>query len=465
MYSYTWPNKCDFWKLLFDGIEGRLGLFLYQKRIISTLRKKQIDSFDAVSDLLNASYEYNASDYENLLKALQNGTLSPTGKCYTAREIADLWGTKQLRNRYGKYLRKQLREPVAMVQMLDGWFCKYKVTSSTTGDPNRRACGRLDPIRQVSLFTQETKTAVLNCKEKAKYLGDPLPLEEMYDCIKPNPNSEHQLTEYLSKRGESKLEAFHDRFAHFANSGMRRSLVDNLNLCGTARRYNLTIRHKQSFLSNTDKEERIRIPASWEKVVAYYNHSELWYVNGLAASVGVKNLPFPNAKILPADTGECFFSDYLDVLPGSRFDDYDCCICPRCIKTPQRIPTSIVQTEPAVLTNQNAALVRQQNTQHPAPTAIALPPTPETPNKHTPTTQNFAVAPTQNFTFPYQQNHSLLPIQPHIIPALPLYIIPPSFCCKKYMEWTTVRRGRPPHDRECTRMTSIAPGWNWCGVG
>jgi len=99
------------------------------------------------------------------------------------------------------------------------------------------------------LFTADTKAAVDNCKDKARYLSDPLPLEKMYDKILPNPNSTHQLTEYLSLRGESKLEAFHDRFAHFANCGMRASLADNLNLAGTAR-YNLFIRHKRSMTSS-----------------------------------------------------------------------------------------------------------------------------------------------------------------------------------------------------------------------
>ena len=37
MYSDTWPNKDDFWDRLLPGMEGRLGLFHFQKRIISTL--------------------------------------------------------------------------------------------------------------------------------------------------------------------------------------------------------------------------------------------------------------------------------------------------------------------------------------------------------------------------------------------------------------------------------------------
>jgi len=56
----------------------------------------------------------------------------------------------------------------------------------------------------------------------------------MHDCVLPNPNSTHQLTECLLLRGESKSEAFHDQVAHFANCGMCPSLAGNLNLAGTA---------------------------------------------------------------------------------------------------------------------------------------------------------------------------------------------------------------------------------------
>jgi len=78
-------------------------------------------------------------------------------------------------------------------------------------------------------------------------MSDPSPLQDMCNEILPNPNSSHQLVEHLSLRGESKLEAFHDRFAHFANCRMRASLADNLNLAGTAR-YNLLIMSSMWFI-------------------------------------------------------------------------------------------------------------------------------------------------------------------------------------------------------------------------
>ena len=233
MYSDTWPNKNTFWEHICPGIEGRLGLFHFEKQIISTLRKKHVDCMDAITDLLSALYAYYPADFEQLLLALKNGSLSPTGKQYSSSEITELRGTKVFRDRYARFLRKRINEKQTIIQALDDWFCRYKVTSL---DPmSQPPGGRLDPVKGVPLFTPDTRTAVENCKLKAEYLADPLPLEEMYDKIPPNPNSKHGLTEYLSKRGESKLEAFHDRFAHFANCGMRDSLADNLNLAGTAR--------------------------------------------------------------------------------------------------------------------------------------------------------------------------------------------------------------------------------------
>jgi len=97
MYSDTWPHKKECWEQLVPGIKGRLGLFHFEKRILSTLRKKHIDFHDALADLLNALYEYEAGDYENLLTALRAGTLSNTGKQLTTEEIADMQRTKCFR--------------------------------------------------------------------------------------------------------------------------------------------------------------------------------------------------------------------------------------------------------------------------------------------------------------------------------------------------------------------------------
>jgi len=186
-----------------------------------------------------------------------------TGKQHTTEEITALQHAKCFRVRYGKYLQKKLREPNAMMQRLDDWFCKYKVTSS---EPDTRpARGRLDLCHNVPLFTSETKSAVENCKDKAMYLADPMGIDQMCDKLPPNPNSHHQLIEHISNRGESKLDSFHDRLAHFANSGMRDSLSDNMHLAGTAR-LNLAIQHKRSLLTRSlENTKQSSIPATWEK--------------------------------------------------------------------------------------------------------------------------------------------------------------------------------------------------------
>ena len=384
MYSDTWPNKNTFWHMICPGIEGRLGLFHYEQRIISTMRKKHIDCSEAITNLLASVYTYHGPDYENLLNALKEGKLSANGHKYSTSEIADLKASRVFQDRYSKYLRKQLYPPQTIVQNLDDWFCKYKLTSS---DPDTRpARGRLDPVRMVSLFTADTRDAVENCKKKAQHLEDPLPLNQMYDEVPPHPNSKHQLTEFLSKRGESKLEAFHDRLAHFGNCGMRDTLADNLNLAVTAR-YNLAIRHKRLLLTpeNTEAENPIewmenrkKTPAAWEKVVPYFNHSELSYVNRMAITVGCTP-PFPSAEPLPPDNGEKFFSQYMTTLKqiGRKRGEEGKCLCELCEwSTTTGVgmvsPTNIAQQQPQPTTRINRVAVepiRNQTTQTTRPTA------------------------------------------------------------------------------------------------
>jgi len=96
-YSDTWPNKKEFWTSVCPGIEGRLGLFHYQKRIISTLRKKHVDHNEAVTHLLAALYEYCSKDYEKLLSALKKGTMSRSGKRYSSDEISEMKRTSVFR--------------------------------------------------------------------------------------------------------------------------------------------------------------------------------------------------------------------------------------------------------------------------------------------------------------------------------------------------------------------------------
>ncbi len=154
----------------------------------------------------------------------------------------------------------------------------------------------------------------------------------MYYEIKPPANSPHQLSEWLSRRGESTLEAFHNMLAHFGNCGMKPSLADNLNLTGTAR-HNVTIRHKMR-VSKLDQQTRNKMPAAWEMVVPYFNHSELQHINNLAKEKGAKTLPFKDVEPLVEDTGEVFFHKYFEWLQKTNPPNdpkIDCCLCPPCV--------------------------------------------------------------------------------------------------------------------------------------
>ena len=282
-----------------------------------------------MNSLLNCIYQYSGMDDEKLLQALKQGTLSIK---HSDEDIADVNATRLFRQRYDRYLRKEIRPTNVLCSMLDDWFDRFKCTAS---DPTTRpARGRKDPVTGDSLFSPETKQAVEECKKKACYIQDPLPLDQMYATILPNDNSPHQLNEYLSHRGESCLESFHLMLAHFRNCGMRSSLADNLNLTGTAR-FNLSIRHKRRLIALTpENTARKKIPSAYESVVCFFNHSELAYVNQIAIQAGAKqsSLPFQSLEPLPPDNGERFFSEYLDWLKEAkpRNDVLGRCLCSHC---------------------------------------------------------------------------------------------------------------------------------------
>jgi len=331
MCSNTWPAKSDFWDAISTNmLQGRLGLFHYVQQITRTLKKNHIDHFHLVTSLLNCIYTCNNEDHDNLLRALKEGSLSTK---YTDEDIVDLKQTKTFRQRYGKHSRKEIRPTNILCTMLDDWFERFKCTATT--DPNTRpARGRKDPVSGDMLFTPETKPMVEECKKKATYIQDPLPLEEMYDVIKPNANSPHQLNECLSRRGESCLESFHLMLAHFGNCGMRTSLAGNLNLTGTAR-FNLSIRPKRRLIAATPKNTvRKKIPAAYESAVMFFNHTELTCINRIATQAGASQneLPFTCVEPLPPDNGEHFFSEYLIWMANTkpRNDLLGRCLCVQC---------------------------------------------------------------------------------------------------------------------------------------
>jgi len=80
-----------------------------------------------------------------------------------------------------------------------------------------------------------------------------------------------------------------------------------------------------------DPDTRMVIPTAWERVLPYFNHSELCHVNKIAADVNCR-VPFPEAETLPPDNGERFFSKYLTTVKPltQKYNDMDECICESC---------------------------------------------------------------------------------------------------------------------------------------
>ena len=236
-----------------------------------------------------------------------------------------------------------------MVSNLERWFNKYKCKASPG---QAEAGGKYDDRTGQTLFTSETKAAVKNCQKNAKYLQDTLPIEEIYTEVKAGPNSKHGLSEWISLRGESKLESWHDNVTHFGNSGMNSELSDCLNLCGTAR-YNLSIRHRLAAAQAKADPDKQKKPVVWQTVVSYQNHTELKYINDLAKKAGAENLPFEDVEVLPEDNGELFFSEYLekkDVVKNHPNQETDHCPCAKCNGTqkspPQQEPQAPALQEP-----------------------------------------------------------------------------------------------------------------------
>ncbi|KAG7357606.1 hypothetical protein IV203_002294 [Nitzschia inconspicua] len=495
MYADTWPHKSTFWPILFGkDMQGRLGLFHFIQRITRTLRKNHIDYNLAINKLLQSVYPYHSEDYEQLLAALKDGSM--TGEKVTSGEIKQMQKGKTFRQRYNQYHRKVIKPAETMRQCLDDWFCNFKVTASE-GRPDPG--GRLDPKTQQPLFTAETKEAVDNCKKNAEVIGDPLPIEKMYREVKANPRSLHQLSTWISRRPESKLESFHDSLSHFGNCGMGSTLCDSLNLCGTAR-YNLNIRHKLR-LSQMSKAQRIKIPALWEEVVSYLNHCELAYVNALARDAGTDHVPFKDTEILVADTGERFFSKYLEEVPTQQ-EVLDWCQCHKCaaneiplwhesaatsrkwekttMTAPPTAPLSPKQKEnrqsfpvDAPLRQSNnpgQQLVPEQPQQQWHVKKLVQPPI--QPNFTYIPHETITMWPTQGVTFqpmtwiPPQlpQQQMSLPPFPWMAPQQPqqqMYhacTVPKhKFCCSRYYLWYSNhnRKGRPPHEHQCRdRMQS-----------
>jgi hypothetical protein len=188
---------------------------------------------------------------------------------------------------------------------------------------------------------------------------------------------------------------------------------------------------------------RSKIPAAWETVVPYYNHSQLHQVNNLATKCGVDEVPFKAVEILVKDTGERFFSQYLDWLVSEKpkVDSADLRLCSVCLPNEEastKAPTcSVVITQ--ALDQQPPAGDQDQEVSN-VMAAEKIP---------SPTEMQICQQP-------------VLPLFPTNPPFWfnPFMMLPSAtnspFCCKKYREYCfqSDRRGRPPHNHYCSLKTT-----------
>lgn len=487
MYADTWPHKEEFWKLIFGpNLEGRLGLFHFINRIQRTMRQHHTDYADALHGLLMSVYNWHPTDYENLLNAMTAGLVG--GKKFTTSEIAKFEKTKNFRSNFAeKYLRKIMLPEAMIRQNLEHWFNRYKVTSS---DPELRpAEGRLDPKSGKCLFTQDTKSAVTECMKKCGHISDKVGLDKLYREVPATARMKHNLSQWKSLRGESKLEGFHHPLAHFANNGMSAKMADIVNLMGTAR-YNVEVRAKNNVdedllqdLKDDGKNSRLAY------IPRHYDQSELHAINQLGLAAGYPGVLFLDVQPVAPNNGEKFFSEYYfqqveRVETSLRHPVNDLCTCHLCVSHIARATNGGIPPSPAQQHYFAAGRTQTKNVQ-PMDSATsqlhAILPTPTSnrttspfeavttaTSKRTAIISSFPSAsltlasafPVQLFT-PNLHAHAMRPdpynylsVHPYVPPRAVRTSLNQQICCVMYHNWLWKKNGRPPHATNCPVATS-----------
>jgi hypothetical protein len=179
------------------------------------------------------------------------------------------------------------------------------------------------------------------------------------------------------------------------------------------------------------------------------NHSELKWVNELAAKAGSNKLPFMDVEPLGHDTGERFFSEYLIWMKETKptYNKQDLCLCVGCEPTQQqqctnntsespttsKSPTTITDTE--ITTNVTVHATRQVAILPEVPTAFQhqqhqnvgqIPPSPVTTLTDTAITTNITVQATRQVAilpevptaFQHQQHLNVGQIPPSPVTTL-----------------------------------------------
>jgi hypothetical protein len=333
MWNDVHPNGIHFWQLFWKYIHGHLGIFHWTQWIVRTMHQRHPDYGKAVAALSDCVYFFYPPDEDAVQQALLAGTMNSEGPL-NHDDIVILKREGTFKKRYTEYIQKVIYSASMIRTKLTAWFADFKAKASA--DSKLPAGGARSQLDGTSLFTPETCDAYENCLRTCHYLqDDPFTIEEVYRKQNPPPGAKHGLPVYRAQRGESNLESLHFMFSNYANGGMRPSIADMLNLKGLTR-HNVQQWQKLKVGTMT-AEEMQQVPAHLREIPLHYDHSNLAYINGLAASAGATEPHFKVVRNLPDDNGERFLSAYLkEQLERYRLygehEINDLCQCPRCLE-------------------------------------------------------------------------------------------------------------------------------------
>ena len=124
-YSNIYPKGKEFWSMMVGpDIVGRLGMFHFFQRIVKTLRDGHEYSKAAIKELKMAIYKYNPDDLCRLLEVLKDGLMGNKKKKHTPQDIGDMMYTREWKDKYDKYLMKEIHLATMIEQRLNVWFRK-----------------------------------------------------------------------------------------------------------------------------------------------------------------------------------------------------------------------------------------------------------------------------------------------------------------------------------------------------
>jgi hypothetical protein len=292
-------------------------------------------------------YRYERTTLDALTAAFKEGKMSRDGKQLSQDEIGSIRLSKAWSSNYSKYLMKEIWPAEEVTARLDS-FCEWLVVY-LNGDE--------------SFFTTSFKKfkAQINLnKVTAQYIQDPEGIQ-MYYSVPPGQRSKHQLPTLVSKRPESKLEAFHGEMAHYANTGMRpAALADVLTLHGvTEGNQRREFRLQQVLVVNESQKQKDDRPGHLSDQPRFFNDALLDFLNKQAESMGF-DPHFPNCRCLPPNNGEVFLSEYyqLQVLRNQKSQPTKegKCTCEECLK-PFISPAPVATTAISVAQDHHASTV------------------------------------------------------------------------------------------------------------